>query len=61
MVVVKAVPLMVTKKPELPAVAELGDRLVMTGDAGLMVKGSVAEIPPVVLVITPTVPAVATM
>jgi hypothetical protein len=55
---VKLAPLIVSVNAAPPAVAELGLRLVMV-DAGLMVRVDAADVPPGVVTVTLTVPAVA--
>jgi len=58
---IKFVPVTVSVNPAPPAVAELGLKLVMVGAAGLMVKAFAADVPPEVVTVTFTVPAVAIM
>ena len=55
---VKFAPLMVSVNAGPPATAELGLRLVIV-DAGLMVRGDAADVPPGVVTVTLTVPAAA--
>ena len=53
----KLVPLIVSVNAAPPAIAEVGLRLVIVGGKGLMVKTFAAEVPPLVVTVTFTVPA----